>query len=80
MIIWNVVVTDDRQAAAERLAGTGPFTAAQVLASAQFLLGTTDEIIDSLLARREQYGISYFTILSDNMEVFAPMVAQLAGR
>jgi probable F420-dependent oxidoreductase len=80
MIIWNVVVTDDRQAAAERLAGTGPLTAEQVLASSQFLLGTTDEIIDSLRARREQYGIAYFTIMSHNMEMFAPIVAQLAGR
>ena len=49
-------------------------------ASSQFLLGTTDEIIDSLLARREQYGISYFTIMSHNMETLAPIVAQLADR
>jgi hypothetical protein len=80
MIIWNVVVTDDRQAAAERLAGTGPLTAEQVLASSQFLLGTTDEIVDSLLARREQHGISYFTIMSNDMEMFAPIVDRLAGR
>ena len=80
MLIWNVVVTEDRQAAAEELAGSAPFTAQQVLASTQFLLGTTDEIVECLLARRAQYGISYFTILSDDMEAFAPIAAQLAGR
>ena len=28
-----------------------------------FLIGTIDEIVEQLQARREQYGISYFTIL-----------------
>jgi len=32
-----------------------------------------------LLARREQYGISYITVFEKDMEVLAPVIERLAG-
>ncbi len=44
------------------------------------LIGTTEQMCEDLLARRERYGISYITVFGDNLETFAPVVAQLAGK
>lgn len=44
------------------------------------LFGPVPEIVDQLLARREAYGISYVTVGEQNMEAFAPVVAELHGR
>jgi hypothetical protein len=43
------------------------------------LFGSVQEICATLVARREQLGISYVTIAQRNMEDFAPVVAALAG-
>ena len=55
----------------------------EVLASPRFLIGTVDEIVEQLQARREHYGISYVTILQfpgfADLETFSPVVARLAG-
>ena len=44
------------------------------------LFGGVDAICDELERRREQFGISYFTIGADVMEAFAPVVDRLAGK
>ncbi len=44
------------------------------------LFGSVCEICDTIVARREQLGISYVTIAQRNMEEFAPIVAALAGK
>ncbi len=41
---------------------------------------TTAEAIDQLLEQRERYGFSYLQVSSAQMENFAPVVAQLAGK
>lgn len=79
LICQNVEITDDRRAAAERLAAELPLTAEEVLESPLVLLGTVDEIAETLRERRERYGFSYVVIVEPVMEVFAPVVAQLAG-
>ena len=38
-----------------------------------------DEIADRLVARRHRWGFSYFTVLQEVAENFAPVVARLAG-
>jgi probable F420-dependent oxidoreductase len=42
--------------------------------------GSTDEMCDTLLRRRQQLGISYLMVGDELMEAFAPVVARLAGR
>lgn len=43
------------------------------------LFGTVEQICDTLVARREQLGVSYVTVAQRNMDDFAPVVAALAG-
>jgi probable F420-dependent oxidoreductase len=82
LLINGIVVTDDRQQAAEQLArerarpGT---TAEQLLASPYLLFGSMAQITEKLQHLREQFGISYFVVGDDLMETFAPVVARLAG-
>ncbi|MGH7921778.1 MAG: LLM class flavin-dependent oxidoreductase, partial [Candidatus Dormibacteraceae bacterium] len=48
--------------------------------SAVAVTGSTDEMCDTLLRRREQLGISYLMVGDELMEALAPVVARLAGR
>ena len=51
----------------------------EALGSGVALLGTVDEICDTLVERRERWGVSYVVIGDDQVEAFAPVVARLAG-
>jgi probable F420-dependent oxidoreductase len=51
-----------------------------LLESPYFLFGGKQEIVDKLQINRDRYGISYFTLMGEeNIDSFAPIVAQLAG-
>jgi HAE1 family hydrophobic/amphiphilic exporter-1 len=39
-----------------------------------------EEIVETLLERRERLGLSYVTVFDRDMQAFAPVVARLAGR
>ena len=43
------------------------------------LIGTLDQMVEELQWRREEYGISYFSIEADCWESLAPVVSRLAG-
>jgi alkanesulfonate monooxygenase SsuD/methylene tetrahydromethanopterin reductase-like flavin-dependent oxidoreductase (luciferase family) len=45
--------------------------------SPHYLVGDTDEIVETLLARRERWGISYITMPTDALEVLEPVIARL---
>jgi probable F420-dependent oxidoreductase len=77
--VYHTAVSGDRDAAARAVATATGLTAAQVLGSPHMLIGTTDQIADDLMQRREQYGLSYFVVTSDALETFAPVVARLAN-
>jgi len=51
----------------------------EVAGSPHVLIGTTDQIAEDLQTRRSLYGISYIEVLEEYMEMFAPVVARLAG-
>jgi probable F420-dependent oxidoreductase len=80
IMVSDVVVTDDRQGAADRLAADMNVTVDEVLASPQILLGTVEEMVEDLQRTREEYGISYFVVVESNMEKMIPVVARLAGQ
>jgi alkanesulfonate monooxygenase SsuD/methylene tetrahydromethanopterin reductase-like flavin-dependent oxidoreductase (luciferase family) len=73
-----VVVTEDRQAAAEKLPAErfSYLTAEQVLRTPFLLIGTADEIAGQLLSHRETYGFS-FIVHEPYMETFAPVIERL---
>ena len=78
-LIQAVAVADRRTAAADDLASRFKVAREVVLETPYVLLGTVEEICESLRQRRERYGISYLTVFERDMEVFAPVVARLAG-
>ncbi len=79
-LIQAVVVTSDRQAAADQLATRfGGIARDVVLESPYVLLGTAAEICKTLRPRRDQYGISYITVFDRDAEAFAPIVASLTS-
>jgi probable F420-dependent oxidoreductase len=80
-LVQRVIVTDDRRGEAEELtARWTQLSAVEILNSPYVLIGTTDEIIDDLLARRERWGFSYYTVHEAYLDCFAPVVARLAGK
>jgi len=79
-LVQRVVVTNDRRKAAEDLASRWmQLSPEEVLESPYVLIGTVDEIIEDIQARRERWGISYYAIFEPYVDVFAPVVARLAG-
>lgn len=81
VLIGGVVITEDRQQAAEQRArerGTG-VTAEQLLSTPYLLIGSVEQLVEAIQRRREQFGISYLVVVSEDMEAFAPVVARLAG-
>jgi len=78
--VSDVVVTDDRHAAADRLAAGLGVSGSDVLESPHLLIGTIDEMVETLQRRREVFGISYYVVVEGNMEKLAPVVSQLAGQ
>jgi probable F420-dependent oxidoreductase len=79
-LVWEVVVSDDPRAAAEEIALPQGVTPEHVLASPYYLVGSIDGIVERLVTLRERYGVSYYTVFPRDVEAFAPVVAQLAGR
>ncbi len=77
--VFVMMFTDDRQGTAEMLAPGMGMEPADALESPLALVGDTKSMIEDLIARRETYGFSYIGIGPDEMEQFAPVVAELAG-
>ncbi len=77
---FMVNVTDDAQGAMERLAkGIGVETS--MIAETPFaLMGPPSKLVEDLLARRERWGFSYVIVGGEDVDSFAPVVAQLAGK
>ena len=52
----------------------------EVIASGPYsLVGDTTQLIDTITERRERWGLSYWTCWEEDLHVFAPVVAVLAG-
>jgi len=37
-------------------------------------------MVDTLLERRERWGLTYLTCFEEDLDLFAPVVARLVGR
>lgn len=70
----------DRVAVANAVAPGFGITPEEALEVPVALVGTVDEICDSLLARRDEFGFSYWGVPGDALRAFAPVVAKLAGQ
>jgi probable F420-dependent oxidoreductase len=72
-------VTDDRMSLAEAMAPMFGVSPAEALESGAACVGSVEEIVDQLHARRERWGLSYVVVGDDNVDEMAPVVAKLAG-
>jgi probable F420-dependent oxidoreductase len=79
VLVFVAIVTDDRAGMAEMIGGAFGLTAAEALEIPHALIGTVDEICESLEARRDRWGISYIVVQGEAFEAMAPVVARLAG-
>jgi probable F420-dependent oxidoreductase len=76
---FMVRVTDDRDAVVEQIAGFVQVEPRLVAESPFALIGAPAHLVDDLLRRRERWGFSYVIVGADDVEAFAPLVAELAG-
>ena len=74
-----VSVTDDRDAQISAMAGMIGVEERMIAESPFALIGDVDEICDTLVARREEFGFSYVIVGAGELDDFAPVVARLAG-
>jgi probable F420-dependent oxidoreductase len=72
----NVEVTDARDSAIDEIARRTGQAPTQVLDSPGTLVGSVEAILETLDARREQYGVSYYVINARAMDAFAAVVAR----
>jgi len=78
-LTFLVQIVPDRTEAIARLATLLSVPAEQVEGSPVALIGTTDQIAETLRERREAFGFSYIVVHEAEMEAFAPVVAALSG-
>jgi hypothetical protein len=80
MVAFRAIVTDHPRETAVEIARDYDLTPDQVLASPDFLIESEDAIVECLLSRRDDFGVSYLEIDDRDAAGFAPVVARLAGR
>jgi probable F420-dependent oxidoreductase len=76
---FMVRVTDDVAGQVAAIAGFLKVPDPMIAESPFALIGTTVSIADTLRRRREELGFSYVIVGGDDIEAFAPVVAELAG-
>jgi len=79
--IQRVIVTENRRGTAEELQKNWKQLSVDEILEAPFvLIGTVDEMVEALQARRDRWGISFFVTFEQFLETLAPVVARLAGK
>jgi probable F420-dependent oxidoreductase len=79
LLMQKTIVTGDRADAARGLANGWGISSEAVLDTPLALLGTVDQMVDEIQARRARWDVSYVCVFAEALEAFAPIVAQLAG-
>ncbi|MDE3086827.1 MAG: TIGR03621 family F420-dependent LLM class oxidoreductase [Acidobacteriota bacterium] len=78
-LVGFAVVTDRASSVYEAMAPAFGVTAEDVRHVPLALVGTLEEIEEELRWRREEYGISYFSVEAECWEALAPVVQRLTG-
>ena len=86
IVVPFVVPTDDREGTARAIADSLPsadpsvdLSAKTVLESPFVLIGTEDQICETLIERRRRWDLSYYVFNDDSIDAVAPIVARLSG-
>ncbi len=79
-LVFSTQLTTDRAEAVEGTAALFGMSAEAVAEAPAVLIGTPNEMIETLQARRERWGFSYVVMQGhDTVEALAPVVAELSG-
>jgi probable F420-dependent oxidoreductase len=81
-LIPDFIICDNRETAAQSYIqqnGWQDITPQQVFEMPSVFIGTIDEIIADLVAKRQQFGFSYMVIPDSKMDQIAPIVDRLSG-
>ena len=78
-LIGFVMITDDRSSIIEAMAPHFGISSDDALHIPLALLGTLDQMEEELRWRRQEYGISYWSIEADSWEALGPVVSSLSG-
>jgi probable F420-dependent oxidoreductase len=77
-LVQAVTITDDRDAAAARMAVDWNQSSEAMLDSPLFLIGSVDQIIATLEHRRTHLGISSITVFEKDVDNLAPVIERIA--
>ncbi len=78
--VFVTAVTDRRRDVAEGIGRGFGLTPDEVLGTPHFLVGTVDEMVEDLVVRREELGLSRVVFSGGALDDVAEVVARLAGR
>jgi probable F420-dependent oxidoreductase len=78
-VVQRVIVSGRPRRAAAEFARDSRLSVDDVLNSPYVLIGSPDRIAEALEEKREHHGFSYWVILEDSVEAFAPVVSRLLG-
>jgi len=73
------MVTPDRESAVDGMASALGISADEALDVPLTLIGTVDQLCDTIEVRRKRWGFTYWVVPDEAMEAFAPVVDRLAG-
>jgi probable F420-dependent oxidoreductase len=79
VLVFVCIETDDRDGVFQAMAGGFGLTPEGAAEVPLAVVGTVDQMCETLASRREKYGISYVTVQADAIDTLAPVVARLAG-
>jgi probable F420-dependent oxidoreductase len=77
--IFVANVTQDREGAAQSMAAALGTEPREILEMPHFLIGTVEQLVEDLRARRERYGISFIVVPGEAAESLASVVGRLTG-
>jgi probable F420-dependent oxidoreductase len=82
VLVQAVAVTDDAYATAEKISRSLlPSLSVDVVLSTPYLMvGSATTLVDRLIAHRERWGFSHYTVRQDALGQLEPVIAALAGR
>jgi probable F420-dependent oxidoreductase len=78
--IFLANVTDDRDSTVASVAAGLRSEPRDILDMPHFLIGTVDQLVEDLVARRERFGMSYVIVPGEVAESLAPVVERLTGK
>ncbi len=80
MLIQRFAATDQPQPVIDQMSQSWGLSADEVLGSPSMLIGSIDQIVETIQQRREELDLTYYTVFEPDIDNFAPVVKRLKGK